>query len=85
MLSRCDDVAADHGPYEVVGGEAFERAGESTWRPSRMTVTRWQIAKTSSSRCEMNSTAAPAARRRLDDPEEPRRPHRPKGPPSARP
>ena len=27
-----------------------------------MTVTRWQIAKTSSSRCEMNSTAAPPER-----------------------
>ena len=30
--------------------------------PSRMIVTRWQMAKTSSSRCEMNSTAAPCAR-----------------------
>ena len=34
----------------------------STVLPSRITVTRWQISKTSSSRCEMNSTAAPAAR-----------------------
>ena len=34
----------------------------STWRPSRITVTRWQSAKTSSSRCEMKSTAAPRAR-----------------------
>ena len=33
-----------------------------TWRPSRITVTRWQSAKTSSSRCEMKSTAAPCAR-----------------------
>ena len=33
-----------------------------TWRPSRITVTRWQSAKTSSSRCEMKSTAAPWAR-----------------------
>src|SRR5258708_6286475 len=32
-------------------------------RPSRMTVTRWQLAKASSSRCEMNSTAAPWERR----------------------
>jgi hypothetical protein len=30
-----------------------------TNRPSRITVTRWQIANASSSRCEMNSTAAP--------------------------
>ncbi len=34
----------------------------STCRPSRITVTRWQISKTSSSRCEMNITAAPPAR-----------------------
>ena len=34
----------------------------STCLPSRITVARWQIAKTSSSRCEMNSTAAPSAR-----------------------
>ena len=34
----------------------------STVLPSRITVTRWQISKTSSSRCEMNSTAAPSAR-----------------------
>ena len=33
-----------------------------TNRPSRMIVTRWQLAKTSSSRCEMNSTAAPCLR-----------------------
>ena len=33
-----------------------------TWRPSRITVTRWQIAKISSSRCETNSTALPCAR-----------------------
>ncbi len=31
--------------------------------PSRMMVIRWQAAKTSSSRCEMNSTAAPWSRR----------------------
>ena len=34
----------------------------STWCPSRITVTRWQSANTSSSRCEMKSTAAPRAR-----------------------
>ena len=34
----------------------------STCLPSRITVTRWQIAKTSSSRCEMNRTAVPAVR-----------------------
>ena len=34
----------------------------STCLPSRMTVTRWQISNISSSRCEMKSTAAPAAR-----------------------
>ena len=33
-----------------------------TWRPSRITVTRWQIAKISSSRCETKSTALPCAR-----------------------
>ncbi len=33
-----------------------------TWRPSRITVTRWQIAKISSSRCETKSTALPRAR-----------------------
>ena len=33
-----------------------------TTAPSRMTVTVSQIVKTSSSRCEMNSTAAPASR-----------------------
>jgi hypothetical protein len=33
----------------------------STCLPSRITVTRWQRAKTSSSRCEMNRTAVPAA------------------------
>ena len=33
-----------------------------TWRPSRITVTRWQIAKISSSRCETNRTALPRAR-----------------------
>ena len=33
-----------------------------TKRPSRMIVTRWQIEKTSSRRCEMNSTAASSAR-----------------------
>ncbi len=33
-----------------------------TNRPSRMIVTRWQLAKTSSSRCEMKSTAAPSRR-----------------------
>ena len=32
-----------------------------TWRPSRITVTRWQIVKISSSRCEMKSTALPRA------------------------
>ena len=35
---------------------------DSTRRPSRNTVTRWQRANTSSNRCEMNSTAAPSAR-----------------------
>ena len=34
----------------------------STCLPSRITVTRWHSAKTSSSRCEMNRTAVPAAR-----------------------
>jgi hypothetical protein len=34
----------------------------STCLPSRITVTRWQMAKISSIRCEMNRTAAPAAR-----------------------
>src|SRR5215469_16221282 len=34
----------------------------STWLPSRITVTRVQIVNTSSSRCEMNSTAAPWSR-----------------------
>ena len=33
-----------------------------TWRPSRITVTRWQIAKISSRRCETKSTALPRAR-----------------------
>ena len=33
-----------------------------TWRPSRITVTRWQSAKISSRRCEMKSTALPRAR-----------------------
>ncbi len=33
----------------------------STCLPSRITVTRWHSAKTSSSRCEMNRTAAPDA------------------------
>ena len=33
-----------------------------TWRPSRITVTRSQIAKISSRRCEMKSTALPRAR-----------------------
>ena len=37
----------------------------STCRPSRITVTVWQIANTSSSRCEMNSTAVPPARSAL--------------------
>ena len=35
---------------------------DSTSRPSRRTVTRWQSANTSSSRCEMNSTATPRLR-----------------------
>ena len=33
-------------------------------RPSRITVTRWQVVKTSSSRWEMNRTAAPAPAQR---------------------
>ena len=43
----------------------------STCRPSRMTVTRWQISKTSSRRCEMNRTAAPAERSVRDHVEQP--------------
>ena len=42
-----------------------------TNRPSRMIVTRWQQTKTSSSRCEMNSTAAPLRAQGLDDVEQP--------------
>ena len=42
-------------------------ARSCTWRPSRITVTRWQSAKTSSSRWEMKSTAAPCGAQRLDD------------------
>ncbi len=33
-----------------------------TWRPSRITVTRWQIAKISSRRWDTKSTAFPRAR-----------------------
>ena len=33
-----------------------------TWRPSRITVTRWQMPKISSRRCEMKRTALPRAR-----------------------
>ena len=54
-------LPAHHRPHEIIGGEA-PQALVSTCLPSRITVTRWQIAKTSSRRCEMNSTAAPAAR-----------------------
>ena len=39
--------------------------------PSRMIVTRWQMAKTSSSRCEMNRTAAPRSRSVRDHAEQP--------------
>ena len=42
-----------------------------TCRPSRMTVTRWQISKTSSSRWEMNRTAAPPERSVRDHVEQP--------------
>ena len=42
-----------------------------TNRPSRMIVTRWQMANTSSRRCEMNSTAAPVGPQGADDIEEP--------------
>ena len=42
-----------------------------TCRPSRITVTRWQIAKISSSRWETKSTALPCVAQRLDDAEQP--------------
>ena len=55
-------VAADHRPDHRLRSSAPRSGLVSTCRPSRMTVTRWQIAKTSSSRCEMKSTALPRAR-----------------------
>ena len=69
-LPALHHVPSDHGPYQVFRGEAFERTGKSR-QPSRITVTRWQISNTSSRRCEMNNTAAPAARRPFDHPEQP--------------
>ena len=45
------------------GRRSRRRSGRcETHAPSRITVIRWHRAKTSSNRCEMNSTAAPASR-----------------------
>ena len=58
---------------------------DMTSRPSRSTVTRWHSAKTSSSRCEMNSTAAPARAQRLRRRERAAPPRPPRARRSARP
>ncbi len=57
----------------------------STCLPSRITVTRWQISKTSSSRWEMNSTAAPRVAQGARPPRTAGRPRPRTGRPSARP
>ena len=47
----------------ITAGMASSSIGfVQTCRPSRITVTRWQISKISSSRCEMKRTALPRTR-----------------------
>ena len=58
---------------------------DSTRRPSRSTVTRWQIANTSSRRCEMKTIAAPSLAQALARRRTGARPRPPRAPRSARP
>ena len=66
-----DELAADHGAHEVVGGEALEAAADHPAPVAQHRDLADRAAKISSRRCEMKSTAAPAARRLVDDAEQP--------------
>ena len=56
----------------AIAGVSSDRGRVDTQRPSRRTVTRSAISKTSSIRCEMNRIGDALAPERLDDPEQAR-------------